>query len=341
MAKLLSPYKIAGIELKNRIVMPPMCTYAAEDESGCPNLFHFTHYGARALGGVGLIIVEATGVEPKGRISDRDLGLWSDAQIAAHQKLTETIKAFGAKAAVQLGHAGRKSVCAASVPIAPSALPFSPQSAHPHALETEEIETIKKAFVDAALRAKTAGYDLIELHSAHGYLLTEFLSPLTNTRNDRYGGTLENRCRLSVEIAGQIKQATGLPLIVRISAEEWVEGGWIMEDSIYLAAGLKAAGADMIHVSAGGNHPDQPLMPPVKPLYQSGYAKTLRQKADVPVIAVGLITTAEEGETLLQNDACDLVAYGRELLRSPNFPFFAAKALGRQEVIHPAYLRAF
>jgi NADPH2 dehydrogenase len=342
MSLLFSPYRIGYVDVKNRVVMPPMCLYQADD-TGKVNDFHLTHYGARALGGVGLIIVEATGVEGRGRISDNDLGLWDDAHIEGHQKLVALCHRFGAKMAVQLAHAGRKSVCKASTPVAPSPLAFSNENGYkmPHELSLEEIALIKTHFVHAALRAASAGYDLLELHAAHGYLLCEFLSPLTNRRNDGYGGSLENRCALVLEISHAVLQATGLPLLVRLSADEWMEGGWSVEDSIYLAKELKALGVSMIHVSAGGNHQKQQCIPPIVPLYQAEYAKKIHDGADVQTIAVGLITTAEQGETLLQEDTCELVAYGRELLRNPNFVFFAAKALDEKQFIEPSYTRAF
>lgn len=339
---LLSPYSITQIELKNRVVMPPMCMYKA-DENGMVNDFHLTHYGARAMGGVGLIITEATAVEPRGRISDNDLGLWDDAQIEGHQKLTTLCHSLGAKMAIQLAHAGRKSLCAHSIPIAPSSLLFSESGGfkQPHALHIKEIAEIKTAFVEAAKRAEKAGYDILELHAAHGYLLCEFLSPITNQRTDTYGGSVENRCAFIVEVAHAIVEATPtIPLIVRISAEEWMEKGWAIEESIYLCKKLQSIGVAMIHVSAGGNNEAQ-KMPPLVPRYQASYAKVIRERVGIPTIAVGLITTANEGEMLLEENFCDLVAYGRELLRNPNFVFYAAKEEGKKALIEPSYLRAF
>lgn len=339
---LLSPYKLAYIELKNRVVMPPMCLYKA-DENGMVNDFHLTHYGARAIGGVGLIITEASAVEPRGRISDNDLGLWDDEQIEGHQKLTTLCHSFGAKMAIQLAHAGRKSLCAHSTPVAPSALLFSESGGfkQPHALHVKEMDEIKTAFIEAAKRAEKAGYDILELHSAHGYLLCEFLSPLTNQRTDQYGGSVENRCAFIVEVAQAILEATpNMPLIVRISAEEWMEKGWAVEESIYLCKKLQSIGVSMIHVSAGGNNEAQ-KMPALVPFYQANYAKVIREKVGISTIAVGLITTANEGEMLLEENFCDLVAYGRELLRNPNFVFYAAKEEGKKALIEPSYLRAF
>lgn len=341
MSLLLSPYEQGKIHLKNKVVMPPMCMYHA-DHDGKVTDFHLTHYTARALGGVGLIIVEATAVEPRGRISDNDLGLWDDSQLLGHEKLISHCHAYGAKMAVQLAHAGRKSICKESTPVAPSPLRFSEKSEFklPHELTLLEIEEVKEHFVQAVLRASKAGYDLLELHAAHGYLLCEFLSPLTNKRHDRYGGSLKNRCALVVEIAEAILKAVSLPLIVRVSADEWMKEGWNVHDTIALSLALKEVGVALIHVSAGGNH-EQQTMPPLVPLYQAAYAKTIRKEAGIATIAVGLITTVNEGEQLLGDETCDLVAYGRELLRNPNFVFFAAKEQGRKELIETSYLRAF
>ena len=342
MSLLLSPYEENGIFLKNRVVMPPMCMYKAQSDGKITD-FHLTHYTARALGGVGLIIVEATAVEPRGRISDSDLGLWEDTQVLGHKHLINLCHTYGAKMGIQLAHAGRKSLCKDTTPVAPSALLFSEAGGFklPHELSLEEIETIKKHFVQASLRAAYAGYDFLELHAAHGYLLCEFLSPLTNQRTDKYGGNLENRCSLVIEIAHAILESVGnVSLFVRLSADEWMEKGWGIEESIYLSQKLKNIGVSMIHVSAGGNNEKQ-TMPSLVPLYQAAYAKVIRENAGIPTIAVGLITTAQEGESLLEKGFCDLVAYGRELLRNPNFIFYTAKDEGKKALIEPSYLRAF
>lgn len=340
--KLLSPFSLALLKLKNRVVMPPMCMYKAEEDGEVTD-FHLTHYGARAIGGVGLIIVEATAVEARGRISDNDLGLWDDEQIAGHQKLVTLCQSLGSKMAIQLAHAGRKSLCEKSTPIAPSSLLFCESGGFklPHALHGNEIQTLKTTFVEAAVRAQEAGYDIIELHAAHGYLLFEFLSPLTNLRSDAYGGSLINRCKLVLEICQSILEATEIPLMVRVSGDEWCEGGWNINDTLYLTKELKALGVSCMHLSSGGNHAVQPLMPELKPFYQSHFAKEIKQKISIPTIAVGLITTADEGESLLENDTCDLVAYGRELLRNPNFVHFSARDAGEKELIESAYVRAF
>lgn len=342
MSLLLSPYEENGLSLKNRVVMPPMCMYKAHSD-GKVTPFHFVHYAARAIGGVGLIIVEASAVEARGRISENDLGIWNDEQVSGHQQLVDLCHEHGAKMGIQLAHAGRKSLCASSTPVAPSAIAFSDTHGYklPHELSLAEMQDVKKHFVQAALRATYAGYEFLELHAAHGYLLCEFLSPLSNQRNDQYGGSLENRCAFVLEVAKAILDATqDVPLFVRISADEWMENGWGIEESIYLSQKLQNMGVAMIHVSAGGNNVAQ-KMPALVPMYQAAYAKVIRESVHIPTIAVGLITTAEEGEKLLHGGFCDLVAYGRELLRNPNFVFYAAKAEEKKALIDPSYARAF
>ncbi|MGD9623675.1 MAG: NADH:flavin oxidoreductase/NADH oxidase [Arcobacter sp.] len=342
MSLLLKSANIGALELKNRVVMPPMCMYKS-DESGEIKDFHKYHYVSRALGGVGFIIVEATAIEPKGRISSNDLGLWDDSLIEKHKQLNKDIHSFGAKTAIQIAHAGRKSIVTDSTPIAPSSIAFSKEAPYklPKEVSIEEIKDIKELFIKAAFRAKEANYDAIELHAAHGYLLCEFLSPISNNRTDNYGGTLANRCRLVLEIATEIKQKLDLPLIVRISADEWMSGGWNIEDSIYLSKELEKLGVDAIHVSSGGNLEKPDNAPTIQPLYQSSWAKKIKENVNIPVIAVGLITTAIEGEYLLENSTCDFVAYGRELLRNPNFVFNAANEFKEKEKINSSYQRAF
>lgn len=342
MKQLLTPFTIDGLTLKNRVVMPPMCMYKAPND-GTITPFHTAHYAARAIGGVGLIIVEATAVEPKGRISDHDLGLWDDAHIEGHRHIVEFAHQHGTKMAVQLAHAGRKSICEASTPVAPSPLLFSEKGGYktPHELSLKEIEEIKAHFVQAGLRAAKAGYDMLELHAAHGYLLCEFLSPLTNQREDGYGGSLENRCALTIEISQALLRITGLPLCIRLSADEWMDGGWSVEDSVYLSRALKEIGVSLIHVSAGGNHEKQQHIPTIEPLYQAPYAKAIYDAVGIPTIAVGFITQANEAESLLENKSCELVAFGRELLRNPNFVAYVAKEYQQREFIDASYLRAF
>ena len=290
-----------------------------------------------------MIIVEATGVESRGRISDKDLGIWSDEHIASHESLTKTCKSFGARIALQLAHAGRKCECAKETPVAPSPLPFSPEMPFktPHELSIDEIKEVKNAFIQGAKRAKEAGYDMIELHGAHGYLLCEFLSPLTNERSDEYGGSFKNRCRLLLEIAKVIKESVAIPLIVRLSAHEWMKEGWSEADSIKLSQALENLGVDALHISSGGNHLKPDLPPHIVPLYQVKYAKAIKKHVNIPVIAVGLITSPVEAEALLLGKSCDFVAFGRELLRNPNLAFEAASIFKESNKIIPPYLRDY
>jgi NADPH2 dehydrogenase len=342
MSYLFQCKNIANVSLKNRIIMAPMCMYKS-DENGVINPFHKYHYVSKALAGVGLIIVEATAIEPKGRISSKDLGLWNDEQITAHKELTKDCHFFGSKIAIQLAHAGRKCTVENLTPIAPSAIAFSNEAPfkEPKKASLEDITNIKKLFLNMAIRAQKADYDMLELHAAHGYLLCEFLSPLTNKRDDIYGGSIENRCRLVLEIAKELKEKVDLPLIVRISADEWMKDGWNINDSVYLSKKLEEIGVDAIHVSSGGNQANPDKAFELKPLYQSDFAKEIKEAISIPVIAVGLITTAKEGEFLLKNSYCDFVAYGREFLRNPNFVFTAASELNNKDVINSSYQRAF
>ncbi len=342
MSLLLSPSKIGTCHLQNRVIMAPMCMYKS-DNSAEVKPFHSFHYTSRAIGKVALIIVEATAVESRGRISNNDLGLWQDSQLAGHKLLVEQAHEFGSKIAIQLAHAGRKSLVKETTPVAPSSIAFDTSGGFktPEALNLEQVALIKQQFLDSAKRAQEAGYDILELHAAHGYLLCEFLSPLTNKRDDIYGGSLENRCRLTLEIAKLLKEQIALPLIVRISASEWKTAGWDIDDSIYLSKELEKLGVDSIHVSAGGNQKEPDLMPELLPLYQCDYAKKIKENINIPVIAVGLITTAKQGETLLEEKTCDFVAYGRELLRDANLVFKLAKELNQKELIDNSYLRAY
>ncbi|QKF64168.1 NADH:flavin oxidoreductase/NADH oxidase [Campylobacter corcagiensis] len=339
MSKLLKPIKLGNLEIKNRIVMPPMCTYMAK-ESGKVRSFHRYHYVSRAIGGVGFIIVEATAVEERGRISNFDLGLWDDNQIKSHTKLTKDIHKFGAKVALQLAHSGRKCECVNCKSVAPSPIRFSQSYNKPKELSLKEIANVRENFLKAAKRAVLAGYDMVEIHAAHGYLLHEFLSPLTNERKDEYGSSFENRVRLLCEIMDDFSKSD-ISFGVRISADEWENGGFGIEDSKNLAKILESLGAKYIHVSAGGNHPKPALMPDIEPLYQANYAKEIKSVVNVPVIAVGLITTIDEGEKLLNEKYCDMVAYGRELLRNPNLALYAQAKSSSSDDIFSAYKRAF
>lgn len=341
MSLLLSNGKIGNTTLINKIVMPPMCVYKSDD-SGAVKNFHKAHYVARAIGGVGLIIVEATAVEPRGRISDKDLGLWSDEQIAGHTELVNMCQEFGTKMAVQLAHAGRKSEAKETTPIAPSAIKFSDDAQYkmPNEATKQDIKDVKDAFANTAKRAEQAGYDMVEIHAAHGYFLFEFLSIITNKRTDEYGGDIKNRCKLTLEVAKAVLDAISIPVIVRISADDWADG-FVLEDAVYLSKELEKLGVAAIHVSAGGNQLKPKNLPKFVPLYQCNYAKEIKKAISIPVIAVGLITTAGEGEALLLGEVCDFVAYGRELLRSPNFAMKCAKDLGESELIDFSYKRAF
>lgn len=343
MGLLFENGNIGNLELKNRIVMPPMCMYSS-DESGKIKPFHHYHYVSKALGGVGLIIVEATAVEPRGRISSKDLGLWDDEQIKKHKKLNKKIHSFGAKTAIQLAHAGRKSEVVDSIPLAPSSISFSKNAPYkiPKEATLKEIKEIKSSFLKAGFRAKRAGYNAIELHAAHGYLLCEFLSDLSNKREDKYGGSLENRCRLVLEIANDLIQTVKLPLIVRISSSEWMKNGWSISDSIYLSLELEKLGVSAIHVSSGGNQSEPDNAPVIAPLYQVDAAKEIKKSLKkIPVIAVGLISDAVEGEYLLKNKYCDYVAYGRALLRNPNLVFSLAKEVNKKDEILVPFQRAY
>ncbi|QEZ89001.1 old yellow enzyme (OYE)-related FMN binding domain-containing protein [Aliarcobacter cibarius] len=342
MSLLLQSGKIGNLDLKNRVVMPPMCMYKS-DNSGELKDFHYFHYISRAASDVGLVIVEATAVEPKGRISNFDLGLWDDSLIENHKKMNQKLHLFGAKSAIQIAHAGRKSEVNDDICIAPSSIAFSQLAPYktPIELTLEEIKNVKELFVNAAIRTQKADYDSVELHAAHGYLLCEFLSPLTNHRTDIYGGSLENRCKLVIEIAQEIKNRVKLPLIVRISADEWMQNGWNVNDSIYLSKELEKVGVDSIHVSSGGNMEKIDKAPKIEPFYQANWAKAIKKSVNIPVIAVGLITTGKDGEYLLENEFCDFVAYGRELLKNPNLVFYAANELNEKDKINSSYIRAF
>jgi 2,4-dienoyl-CoA reductase-like NADH-dependent reductase (Old Yellow Enzyme family) len=316
-----------------------MCQYSAVD--GFANDWHLVHLGSRAVGGNALIIMEATAVTPEGRISPYDLGLWQDEHIPPLKRITKFIEAQDCVPGIQLAHAGRKSSLSAPWmgdklinkdnggwdTLAPSAIPFSNTYSLPEELTTEGIQTIVNAFKDAAVRALAAGFKVIEIHGAHGYLINEFLSPLSNTRTDEYGGSFDNRCRFLLEIIDAIRGVwpTELPLFLRISASDWVADGWTVEDSVRLAAIVKEHGVDLIDCSSGGVVSYAQI--PAKPNYQVPFAEAVR-KAGIPTGAVGIIVTAEQAEEILQNEQADLIFMARESLRDPYFPIHAASALG-------------
>lgn len=323
-AKLFSPFTIRNVAFNNRIVMSPMCMYSAENEQGMVEDWHIAHYESRAAGQTGLIILEATAVSPEGRISPKDLGIWSDEHIPGLAKLAERIKFHGAKAGIQLAHAGRKAGIEGEI-IAPSPVPFDANGKTPKEMTQRDIKETVEAFQNGAERAKMAGFDVIEIHSAHGYLLNEFLSPLANKRADEYGGSPENRYRIVGEVIAAVRKVWDGPLFVRISANDYDEQGLGIQDYIPIAKRMKEQGVDFIDVSSGGVIPAK-----IKtyPGYQVRYAETIKREAKIPTGAVGLITTGIQGEEILQNERADLIFIGRELLRDPYFPRRAALELG-------------
>lgn len=340
MSKLFSRFKLRELEFKNRIFVSPMCQYSAKD--GMAQTWHMVHLGSRAVGGAGLVMVEATAVAAEGRISPYDLGLWSDQHAEALAPIARFIREQGSVPAIQLAHAGRKASAdapwlggGALVPgkggwqvVAPSALPFSPNSPLPRELTLAEVDGVVDAFVSAARRSLAAGFQVAEIHMAHGYLLHEFLSPLSNRRSDNYGGSLENRARLPLRVANALRAVwpQHLPLFVRISATDWVEGGWDLPQSLQLCRWLKEAGIDLIDCSTGGLTPDAKI--PAGPGFQTPFATAILQEVGIPVGAVGLITAAEQAEQIVATEQADAVFLARELLRDPYWPLHAAHKLG-------------
>jgi 2,4-dienoyl-CoA reductase-like NADH-dependent reductase (Old Yellow Enzyme family) len=351
MSALFSPFSIGPLTLANRIVIPPMCQYSAQD--GEASDWHLMHLGGLALSGAGLLIIEATAVEPAGRISAGDLGLWSDATEAALGRVLKAVRQYsGMPIAIQLGHAGRKA--SSQRPwegaqlitpeqggwpvLAPSATTYSATEPAPQALSLADLERVKLAFVAAAVRARRLGLDAIELHAAHGYLLHEFLSPLSNERSDVYGGSLPNRLRFPLEVFDAVRAAVpGLALGVRISATDWVEGGWELEQSVLFGQALRARGCDFIHVSSGGLSPLQQI--PLGPNYQVPLAERIKRDCGMPTIAVGLITEPEQAQDIIHQGQADAVALGRAMLYDPRWPWHAAAKLGAQVQAPPQYWR--
>ncbi|KZM56873.1 NADPH dehydrogenase NamA [Aeribacillus pallidus] len=320
---LFSPFTIKDVTLKNRIVMSPMCMYSAANKKGFLEDFHFTHYISRAVGQVGLIILEATAVTPEGRISELDLGIWEDDHIIKLAELVQQIKSYGAKTGIQLAHAGRKSNVSGDI-FAPSSIPFDQNSRTPKELTKEQIKETVEKFQLGAKRAKDAGFDIIEIHAAHGYLINEFLSPLSNKRNDEYGGSLENRYLFLKEVIQAVRKVWEGPLFVRVSASDYVEGGSTINDYVQIAKWLKEDGVDLIDVSSGG------LVPAnidVYPGYQVPFSEKIRQEASIKTGAVGLITSPLQAEEILKNNRADLIFVARELLRNPYWPYHAANEL--------------
>ncbi|GAA3008547.1 NADH:flavin oxidoreductase/NADH oxidase [Actinokineospora diospyrosa] len=352
MSLLFAPLTIRSVTLRNRIAVSPMCQYSATD--GLPDNWHLVHLGARAVGGAGLVFAEATAVEPAGRISPQDTGIWSAAHVDAWRPITEFIKSQGAVPGVQLGHAGRK----ASVyrpwddgegavaeggwqTVGPTDQPFSPSYPVPQALAPADVERLVATFAQAARNAVDAGFEVIEVHAAHGYLLHQFLSPLSNTRTDEYGGDLAGRSRFPLAVVRAVREAVGddLPVFVRVSATDWTDGGLTVDDTVELARELARAGADLVDVSSGGNVATARIE--TGPGYQVPFADAVRRKAEVATAAVGMITDPHQAEQVLADEAADLVLLARELLRDPYWPLRAAAALGA-EITPPAqYARAF
>ena len=354
---LLAPAQLRSLEMRNRIWLAPMCQYMVEAEDGVPTDWHLVHLGARATGGFGLIVTEATAVSPEGRISPQDTGLWNDEQVEAWRRITRFCQAQGAPVAVQLAHAGRKASTWPALPrfsrrrgtvpefasgwrtVGPTADPFPGLDA-PDELDTAQIGRIIEDFVAAARRAEQAGFDAVELHFAHGYLVHEFLSPLVNTRTDEYGGDGPGRRRLALLIAAAVREQwpQDRPLIVRLSATEWLDGGWDIEQSVELARELEKVGVDALHVSSGGAVIADIA---VGPEYQVGFARTLRDAVSMPVAAVGLITDPRGAQDVLERGDADFVAVGRAALREPGWPQRAAHELGmRDAALYPgAYQR--
>lgn len=352
MAKLFEPLRIKEVELKNRIVVSPMCEYSSED--GFANDWHLVHLGSRVIGGAGLVITEATAVVPEGRISPFDLGIWKDEHIDFLKRITSFIDKHDSVAGIQLAHAGRKA--SVSVPwkgnmglgmgeggwraVAPSAVPFKEGGQVPHELSLEEIKKIAGDFGRAALRAVKAGFRVVEIHAAHGYLINEFLSPASNFRKDNYGGSFENRIRFLLEIIEEVKAVwpAGNPLFVRISASDWSDNGWKVEDSVKLGLVLKDKGIDLMDCSSGGNVYRAKI--DVGPLYQLPFAEKVKKESGMMTGAVGMITTPQQCEDILQEGKADLIIMARQLLRDPYFPLRAAKELNAEVKWPVQYERA-
>ena len=350
---LFSPLTQRSVTLRNRIIVSPMCQYSSV--AGFPNEWHEVHLGSRAVGGASLVLTEASAVLPEGRISPADAGIWDDAQAEAWARVARLVESHGAVAGMQLAHAGRKA--STDVPwrgggrvalaeggwqaVAPSAVSHDPSGPAPMALDREGIRTVVDAFRNAAARAERAGFRVVEIHAAHGYLLHEFLSPLSNERTDEYGGSFDNRIRLLLEVVGAVRSAwpERLPLWVRISATDWAEGGWDIDDSVELAHRLRALAVDLVDVSSGGLVRHQQVG--VGPGYQVPFAERIRREAGIPTGAVGLITEAMQAETILATGRADVVLLARELLRDPYFPRRAAKELGAELTPPDQYRRAW
>jgi 2,4-dienoyl-CoA reductase-like NADH-dependent reductase (Old Yellow Enzyme family) len=349
---LFAPFQLRSVTFANRIGVSPMCQYSAQD--GFANDWHMVHLGARALGGAGLVMLEASAVVPEGRITPDDLGIYKDEHIYGLTRIVKFIHGQGVRAGIQLAHAGRKASMASPFigdkllspaeggwqPVGPSAIAFAPHYAVPQALDQSGIDALIHAFAAGAQRALTAGFDFLEIHAAHGYLLHEFLSPLANQRTDAYGGSFENRIRLLLHVVDAVRAAwpTHLPLFVRISSTDWVEGGWTIDDSVALAGHLRAHGVDLVDCSSGGQVPHATI--PVGPAFQTPFAARIRAEAAIPTAAVGMITDPRQANAIIGDGQADLVFLAREMLRDPYWPLHAATALGEPASWPVQYLRA-
>ena len=350
MSQLFSPITLREVTVRNRVWVSPMCEYSATD--GVPNDWHLVHLGSFARGGVGLVFTEATAVVPEGRISPADTGIWDDEQQQAWARIVSFLHGQGATAGIQLAHAGRKASSKAPwegrgvvpdeeggwEPVAPSAVAF-PGLREPRALDAAGIARVVSAFGDAAARSVAAGFDVLELHAAHGYLLHEFLSPLSNQRDDEYGGSFENRARLLLEVVAEVRRRvpSSVPVVVRISATDWHEDGWTADDSVRLGSLLADAGVDLVDVSSGGN---AIVDIPVEPGYQVPFARRIRAEAGIPTGAVGLITEPKQAEEIVADGSADVVLLARALLRDPHWALRAAHDLGVEPDWPKQYLRA-
>ncbi|MGA2834160.1 MAG: NADH:flavin oxidoreductase/NADH oxidase [Terracidiphilus sp.] len=349
---LFSPLQLRSVSFPNRIGVTPMCQYSSQD--GFATDWHLVHLGCRAQGGAGLVILEAAAIVPEGRISPGDLGIWSDEHIPALERIVQFIHSQGACAAIQLAHAGRKA--STKIPfsgsgplsaadgawqvVAPSPLPFAPGYASPKSLDQASITAIIDAFAQAARRAHNAGFDIVEIHAAHGYLLHQFLSPLANQRTDSYGGSFQNRARLALQVVDAVRAQwpAHLPLFVRISATDWVPGGWSVDESVQLSMLFREHGVDLVDVSSGGQVPNAQI--PAVPGFQVEFAARIRREASIPTAAVGLITDPVQADTIVARGEADLILLGRELLRDPYWPLHAAAVLAEPVSWPPQYLRA-
>lgn len=321
--KLFSPFELKSLKLKNRSVMAPMCQYSVTEKDGKPNEWHYVHYVSRAIGGTGLIIMEMTDIDPDGRITDYDLGLWSDDQISAFSRIIDQVHTYGTKIGIQIAHAGRKAEDAAN-PVAPSAIKFPDEGYKtPRALSTEEVKEMVQLFAETARRAVKAGVDMIEIHAAHGYLVHQFQSPLTNKRDDQYGKDLSLFGREVIK-AVKKEMPADMPLSVRLTAVEYANGGYDLDHAIMLSKAYKEAGADILHVSSGGEGIPGERKPGNYPGYQVPFARRIREEVDIPVIAVGMLEKPAVAEAVVGNGDADLIAIARGMLADPYWSTHAA-----------------